>query len=167
LFFAGGDIINTISVDDLSALQCYFIEPIDGPLVEQPVDNCEPFSPPFIVPESVKSEKKSKKESLKAISPSTKARIARQRHVAPIDKESDEYRDKRDRNNESVRRSRDKARQHQVETETRLEVLSSENKRLQDKVDLLEKELAILRGVFTTVGSAVPVEVDRFLGNKR
>ena len=80
--------------------------------------------------------------------------------------ESDEYRDKRERNNESVRKSREKARQRQEQTEERLGSLSAENRRLQDKVDSLEKELAILRGLFSNVGAAVPREVDGYLAGR-
>jgi len=104
-----------------------------------------------------------KKETFKATSRSVKGRTARQRQISPLDKESDEYRDKRDRNNESVRKSRDKARQRQIEIEACMETLSSENRQLQDRVDSLEKELAILRGVFTSVGTAVPREIESFL----
>lgn len=73
----------------------------------------------------------------------------RKRRIASLDKESDEYKDKRARNNESVRRSRDKAKARQEETEERLHELSSENNRLLDRVNALEKELSVLRSLLT------------------
>ena len=75
------------------------------------------------------------------------------------EKNTPEYFKKRERNNESVRKSRDKARQKQLETEGRVQVLSAENQRLQTKVDDLERELAILRGLFSNVGAAIPKEL--------
>lgn len=81
---------------------------------------------------------------------------SRKRRIASLDKESDEYKDKRARNNESVRKSRDKAKVRQEETESRLHVLSTENRRLQDRVDSLEKELSVLRGLFSSSSTAPP-----------
>jgi len=49
---------------------------------------------------------------------------ARQRRPSALTKDSEDYRDKRDRNNASVRKSRDKARQKQEETEGRVDVSS-------------------------------------------
>jgi len=116
----------------------------------------------------VKVEKKNTRERLnETVASQPKAKTSsRKRHICDLDKDSEEYRDKRDRNNESVRKSRDKARQRQEETEGRLQTLVTENERLQDRVDSLEKELSILRGLFTNVGAAVPREVDGYLGQR-
>lgn len=89
--------------------------------------------------------------SLKAESPfkvSTRSRN--------LDKNSDEYRMRRQRNNIAVRKSRDKAKIKQQETEIKVQQLNEENERLQKKVDLLMKELTVLKSLFTNVGVPVP-----------
>jgi hypothetical protein len=59
---------------------------------------------------------------------------------------------RRQRNNAAVKRSRDKARQRQKESQRRLAELTAENHRLQMKADVLLKELSLLRGLFPAVG---------------
>lgn len=71
-------------------------------------------------------------------------------------KDTEEYRDRRDRNNVAVRKSRDKAKQKQQETESKLGELTAKNENLQKKVDLLTKELTVLRGLFINVGVNLP-----------
>ncbi len=80
-----------------------------------------------------------------------------------FDKESEEYRERRARNNVAVRKSRDKAKQRQEETERKVQDLTSENERLQRKVDLLSKELAVLKGLFLNVGASLPKGLDKYL----
>jgi hypothetical protein len=79
-------------------------------------------------------------------------------------KTSDEYHRRRERNNMAVRKSRDKAKQKQKESLHRLQELTAENKRLQQKAELLMKELVVLKGLFPTIGETPPPEVDQFLG---
>ncbi|XP_070576047.1 CCAAT/enhancer-binding protein epsilon-like [Ptychodera flava] len=74
-----------------------------------------------------------------------------------IDKESDEYRQRRQRNNVAVRKSREKTKQKQQETQQKVSQLQEENERLQKKVELLSKELTVLKTLFTNVGVAAPV----------
>src|SRR3989442_1607817 len=62
--------------------------------------------------------------------------------------EEESYRNRRQRNNAAVKRSRDKARQRQKESQRRLAELTAENRRLQMKADVLLKELSLLRGLF-------------------
>ena len=62
-----------------------------------------------------------------------------------LDKDSEEYRARRDRNNVAVRKSRDKAKVRQAETEQRVKELTTENDRLTKKCDLLQKELNVLK----------------------
>lgn len=76
-----------------------------------------------------------------------------------LDKNSEEYRLRRQRNNIAVRKSRDKAKIKQQETENRVKALSEENERLQKKVDLLTKELTVLKSLFTNVGVPVPASL--------
>lgn len=92
--------------------------------------------------------------SYKAPAPSK----SRRKH---LDKGTEEYKDRRERNNIAVRKSRDKAKKRQVETEHRVKELTSENEKLHKKVDLLSKELTVLKGLFTNVGAAMPEEFKR------
>ncbi len=69
-----------------------------------------------------------------------------------LDKHSDEYRRRRERNNIAVRKSREKAKMRSRETEEKVKGLARENDRLQKRVDLLTKELNVLRSLFSTAG---------------
>lgn len=65
-----------------------------------------------------------------------------------VDKHSDEYRLRRERNNIAVRKSRDKAKMRNVETQHKVLELSAENERLQNRVEQLSRELTTLRNLF-------------------
>jgi len=80
-----------------------------------------------------------------------------------LEKGSSEYTQKRERNNIAVRKSRDKAKQRQKETEDKVKVLSTHNEDLQKKVDLLTKELNVLKGLFANVGAALPKEYKQYI----
>ena len=69
-----------------------------------------------------------------------------------IDKNSDEYRRRRERNNVAVRRSRDKTRHKREETEKRVVELEEENQKLREKLTLLNKEINVLKSLFSSVG---------------
>lgn len=73
-----------------------------------------------------------------------------------LDRDSEEYREKRTRNNIAVRRSRQKTKQRVMETEFRVRELESENAHLQSKIALLTKELNVLKSLFTSAGVAHP-----------
>lgn len=60
-------------------------------------------------------------------------------------KGTDEYRLKRERNNIAVRKSRNKTKMKQVETEVKVSELHEANEQLKSKVVLLQRELASLR----------------------
>jgi hypothetical protein len=90
-------------------------------------------------------------------SPSAKSRRRQ------LEKGSEEYRLRRERNNVAVRKSRDKAKEKQRQTEGRVSILTEENERLQKKVDLLSKELTVLRGLFANVGVPVPAELSQLI----
>ncbi|XP_022913768.1 CCAAT/enhancer-binding protein [Onthophagus taurus] len=81
--------------------------------------------------------------------------------VKPCDKNSEEYRRRRERNNIAVRKSREKAKVRTKETEEKVRVLMKENERLQKKIELLTEELAVLRNLFQNVG--LPDHVHREL----
>uniref|UniRef100_UPI00398E932F CCAAT/enhancer-binding protein gamma-like n=1 Tax=Pristiophorus japonicus TaxID=55135 RepID=UPI00398E932F len=63
-------------------------------------------------------------------------------------KESEEYRQRRERNNMAVRKSRLKSKQKAQDTQQRVEELKEENERLEAKIKLLSKELSVLKDLF-------------------
>ncbi|XP_025897881.1 CCAAT/enhancer-binding protein beta [Nothoprocta perdicaria] len=65
-----------------------------------------------------------------------------------VDKHSEEYRQRRERNNIAVRKSRDKAKMRNLETQHKVLELTAENERLQKKVEQLSRELSTLRNLF-------------------
>ncbi|XP_068681633.1 CCAAT/enhancer-binding protein beta-like [Montipora capricornis] len=70
-----------------------------------------------------------------------------------MEKGSEEYRLKRERNNIAVRKSRFKSKQKYAETQSKVDELQEENARLQSKVDFLTKELNVLRSLFSNTGA--------------
>lgn len=77
-----------------------------------------------------------------------------------VDKASDEYRRRRERNNIAVRKSREKAKLRSRETEEKVKLLVKENERLQKRIELLSEELNVLRSLFANVG-VVPEHLHR------
>lgn len=65
-----------------------------------------------------------------------------------VDKSSAEYRLRRERNNVAVRKSRDKAKLRNLETQQKVAQLAADNERLRRRVEQLGRELDALRGVF-------------------
>jgi len=59
-----------------------------------------------------------------------------------------DYLAKRSRNNEAVRRSREKARMKAKETNDRVSQLKQENEMLEERIKLLTKELTFLKDIF-------------------
>ena len=59
-----------------------------------------------------------------------------------------EYLNKRARNNEAVKRSREKARLKAKETTERVTKLKTENEKLEERIKLLSKELTFLKDIF-------------------
>jgi predicted RNase H-like nuclease (RuvC/YqgF family) len=72
-----------------------------------------------------------------------------------VDKNSDEYRRRRERNNVAVKRSRQKTRMRVQATESRVKDLEDENKDLKQKIELLTKELTVLKSLFITSGTEI------------
>lgn len=68
------------------------------------------------------------------------------------DKDSEEYRQRRERNNLAVRKSRDKAKLRNMETQHKVLELAAENDRLQKRVEQLARELATLRNLLSATG---------------
>lgn len=82
------------------------------------------------------------------------------KNIKPCDKNSDEYRRRRERNNIAVRKSREKAKVRTRETEEKVKILMKENERLQKRIELLTEELNVLRSLFSNVG-VLPEHVHR------
>ena len=66
-----------------------------------------------------------------------------------VDKDSDEYRRRRQLNNIAVKKSREKAKNETRQTVQRLNALTVDKERLERRVEQLTKELQFLHGVFT------------------
>ncbi|XP_034381378.1 CCAAT/enhancer-binding protein gamma [Cyclopterus lumpus] len=64
------------------------------------------------------------------------------------EKDSDEYRQRRERNNLAVKKSRMRSKQKAVDTQQRVNELKEENERLEAKIKLLSKELSVLKDLF-------------------
>ncbi|XP_012676318.1 CCAAT/enhancer-binding protein beta [Clupea harengus] len=69
-----------------------------------------------------------------------------------LEKDSEEYRQRRERNNLAVRKSRDKAKMRNLETQHKVLELAAENDRLQKRVEQLSRELATLRNLLSATG---------------
>ncbi|XP_018407365.1 PREDICTED: CCAAT/enhancer-binding protein-like [Cyphomyrmex costatus] len=87
------------------------------------------------------------------------ANVARKQTKA-IDKASDEYRRRRERNNIAVRKSREKAKVRSRETEEKVKLLVKDNDLLKKRIELLNEELNVLRSLFSSVG-VVPEQLHR------
>lgn len=88
-----------------------------------------------------------------------KSSTTNKRKSITISKDDEEYIKKRARNNVAVKKSREKAKNRIQETQHRVEQLSKENEELQTKVNLLSKELNVLRALFTNGGFTLPGEL--------
>ncbi|XP_060080643.1 CCAAT/enhancer-binding protein gamma-like [Ylistrum balloti] len=81
-------------------------------------------------------------------------------------KGSDEYTKRRERNNIAVRKSREKSRAKAKETSEQVNRLRNENEMLEQKVQILSKELSVLKDLFlahagtVTQNCTVPVNGD-------
>lgn len=80
-------------------------------------------------------------------------------------KYSDEYHDRRVKNNEAVKKSRMKAKEKQKESDGQMTRLTEENRLLSDRVDLLMKELQVLRSLYKELKQDLPSESLQALSN--
>ncbi|XP_043474572.1 CCAAT/enhancer-binding protein [Leptopilina heterotoma] len=87
------------------------------------------------------------------------AAVARKQSKS-VDKASDEYRRRRERNNIAVRKSREKAKVRSRETEEKVKLLVKDNELLKKRIELLTEELNVLRSLFSSVG-VVPEQLHR------
>ncbi|XP_071777509.1 CCAAT/enhancer-binding protein beta [Centroberyx gerrardi] len=88
----------------------------------------------------------------KSRSPSHTAKMSSGKAKKRLDKDSDEYKQRRERNNLAVRKSRDKAKMRNMETQHKVLELAAENDRLQKRVEQLSRELATLRNLLSATG---------------
>ncbi|XP_072267343.1 CCAAT/enhancer-binding protein delta [Pyxicephalus adspersus] len=78
-----------------------------------------------------------------------------------VDRFSPEYRQRRERNNIAVRKSRDKAKKRNLDMQQKLLELSSENEKLHKRIDMLTRDLTNLRHFF----KQLPPTATTFLGS--
>ncbi|XP_076826418.1 CCAAT/enhancer-binding protein delta [Brachyhypopomus gauderio] len=78
-------------------------------------------------------------------------RSGKERGKKTVDRFSPEYRQRRERNNIAVRKSRDKAKRRNVEMQQKMMELSAENDRLHKTIDHLTRELTGLRTFFKQI----------------
>ncbi|KAG9483920.1 CCAAT/enhancer-binding protein gamma [Eleutherodactylus coqui] len=92
----------------------------------------------------------------KAAPPSKSKKLQR------MDRGSEEYRLRRERNNMAVKKSRLKSKQKAQDTLQRVNQLKEENERLEAKIKLLTKELSVLKDLFLehahNLAESVPAE---------
>lgn len=65
-----------------------------------------------------------------------------------LSKSSEEYRQRRERNNAAVKKSRFKSKQKTLETQRRVDQLKDENSQLERRVETLQRELDFMRNIF-------------------
>lgn len=65
-----------------------------------------------------------------------------------LNKTSEEYRKRRDRNNQAVKKSRLKTKKKTQEMVDRVTQLRNENEELEENIKILNKELGLLKGLF-------------------
>lgn len=70
-----------------------------------------------------------------------------------VPKQSEDYRKRRERNNIAVRKSRQLSRQKAKVTQEKVSQLRQENRELEQKVQLLTKELSVLRDLFMSTAA--------------
>lgn len=82
---------------------------------------------------------------------SSPRKIGREKGKKAVDRYSVEYRQRRERNNIAVRKSRDKAKKRNVEMQQKLIELGAENDRLHKTIEQLTRELTGLRDFFKQI----------------
>ena len=127
--------------------------------VEPKVDSLLPAvstKPIEVQQKVVKAELPNPKNKLPSAASQLKAPSSRRRSSASskriLVKGSEEYRQKRERNNIAVRKSRFKSKQKFLDTQNQVEELVGENDRLHSKVNVLTKELNVLRSLLRNTG---------------
>uniref|UniRef100_A0A3Q2D5D5 CCAAT enhancer binding protein delta n=1 Tax=Cyprinodon variegatus TaxID=28743 RepID=A0A3Q2D5D5_CYPVA len=81
-------------------------------------------------------------------------KIGREKGKKAVDRLSVEYRQRRERNNIAVRKSRDKAKKRNLEMQQKMIELSNENDKLHKTIEQLTRELTGLREFFKQMPNA-------------
>ncbi|KAK7945521.1 hypothetical protein WMY93_001249 [Mugilogobius chulae] len=84
-------------------------------------------------------------------SKSSPRKAGRERGKKSVDRYSVEYRQRRERNNIAVRKSRDKAKRRNLEMQQKMIELGAENDRLHKTIEQLTRELTGLRDFFKQI----------------
>ncbi|CAL8344978.1 unnamed protein product [Merluccius merluccius] len=92
--------------------------------------------------------------AVNSVSSSPRKAGGREKGKKSVDRYSQEYRQRRERNNIAVRKSRDKAKQRNVEMHDKMIDLGAENERLHKTIEQLTRELSGLRDFFKQLPSA-------------
>lgn len=83
------------------------------------------------------------------------------RKINSNEKKDNHYCEKRQKNNDAVKKSREKTRQKTKETMDKVSQLKQENEMLEERIKLLAKELTFLKDIFMAhAGSAHGITVD-------
>ncbi|XP_060850846.1 CCAAT/enhancer-binding protein gamma [Rhopalosiphum padi] len=77
------------------------------------------------------------------------------------DSSEEDYRRKRDKNNQAVKRSRVKSRMRTQQTLQRVNQLKTENDILEEKIKLLSKELGFLKELFMAQAGTSQIELPK------
>lgn len=75
-----------------------------------------------------------------------------------LSKSSEEYRQRRERNNAAVKKSRSKSKQKTLETQRRVDRLKEDNYILQRRVEALTRELEFMRQIFVPRRDSLSLE---------
>lgn len=82
-------------------------------------------------------------------------RTGTKRKNSGTERETDDYKKRRNKNNVAVRKSREKTRAKAKETQEKVARLKKENEDLEMKVQLLSKELSLLKDLFLSHASSM------------
>ena len=85
------------------------------------------------------------------------------RATKQLDKTDPEYLEKRKRNNEAIKKSREKAKARAEVTQRSIEHFSTENKRIEHKISVQKEETEFLKDIFKANASKFPGEAEKAL----
>jgi len=73
-----------------------------------------------------------------------------------IKKDDPDYEEKRRRNNEAIKKSREKAKKKQSETQAQVDALKKENERVEGQIKTMEGQLEVMKGILKAHAAAPP-----------
>ncbi|XP_076000569.1 CCAAT/enhancer-binding protein delta [Genypterus blacodes] len=114
----------------------------------------QPTPPTTPEPRSSSSSSSSASPSSSSSVKSSPRKIGREKGKKSVDRYSMEYRQRRERNNIAVRKSRDKAKRRNVDMQQKMLELGAENDRLHKTIEQLTRELGGLREFFKQMPSS-------------